>query len=98
MCTKLFDKKKLIACILCLGIAPVAWPQSSAPDLGQDNASPQNRNTVLELPPASHPAAFDKGSVQFIGNATVIIRYAGFTILTDPISFTKATMCISATA
>lgn len=27
---------------------------------------------------------FDKGSVFFIGTATVIIRYAGFTILTDP--------------
>ena len=27
---------------------------------------------------------FSKGSVFFIGTATVIIRYAGFTILTDP--------------
>ncbi len=27
---------------------------------------------------------FDKGSVFFIGTATVILRYAGFTILTDP--------------
>jgi hypothetical protein len=24
------------------------------------------------------------GSVLFVGNATVLIRYAGFTILTDP--------------
>ena len=26
----------------------------------------------------------NKGSIFFIGNATVLIRYAGFTILTDP--------------
>ena len=26
----------------------------------------------------------DKGSIFFIGTATVIIRFAGFTILTDP--------------
>src|ERR687884_662076 len=26
----------------------------------------------------------DNGSIFFIGNATVLIRYAGFTILTDP--------------
>jgi L-ascorbate metabolism protein UlaG (beta-lactamase superfamily) len=29
-------------------------------------------------------AELDRGSIFFIGNATVIIRYAGFTILTDP--------------
>jgi hypothetical protein len=27
---------------------------------------------------------FTTGSIFFIGNATVLIRYAGFTILTDP--------------
>jgi L-ascorbate metabolism protein UlaG (beta-lactamase superfamily) len=30
------------------------------------------------------PAATAEGSVQFIGTATVLIRYQGFTILTDP--------------
>jgi L-ascorbate metabolism protein UlaG (beta-lactamase superfamily) len=29
-------------------------------------------------------AAFDRGSVFFVGTATVILRYAGFAILTDP--------------
>ncbi len=29
-------------------------------------------------------ADFDKGSIFFVGTATVILRYAGFTILTDP--------------
>lgn len=30
------------------------------------------------------PAALDQGSILFIGAATVLLRYAGFTILTDP--------------
>ncbi len=41
----------------------------------------------FQLSSASSPdvnSDFSKGSVFFIGTATVIIRYAGFTILTDP--------------
>lgn len=34
--------------------------------------------------PSSTGTDFTSGSVQFIGNATVLIRYAGLTILTDP--------------
>jgi L-ascorbate metabolism protein UlaG (beta-lactamase superfamily) len=34
--------------------------------------------------PADSSADFGKGSVFFIGTATVILRYGGFTILTDP--------------
>ncbi|MCU1288964.1 MAG: hypothetical protein JWN60_1193 [Acidobacteria bacterium] len=34
--------------------------------------------------PSSGEADFSKGSIFFIGTATVILRYAGFTILTDP--------------
>ncbi len=37
---------------------------------------------VIELPPREAPAAPD--SMQFIGTATVLIRYAGITVLTDP--------------
>ncbi len=33
---------------------------------------------------ANEPANFGKGSIFFIGTATIILRYAGFTILTDP--------------
>jgi L-ascorbate metabolism protein UlaG (beta-lactamase superfamily) len=33
---------------------------------------------------SSAPADLNSGSVLFIGNATVLIRFAGFTILTDP--------------
>ncbi|GHD29242.1 hypothetical protein GCM10007147_29880 [Nocardiopsis kunsanensis] len=34
--------------------------------------------------PAAEPGDFTAGSVYFIGNATTLIRYGGFTILTDP--------------
>lgn len=40
--------------------------------------------TTMVLPPIQQPADFTTGSIFFIGNATVLIRYAGFTILTDP--------------
>lgn len=39
---------------------------------------------TLTLPATNVPAAADMGSVQFIGNATVLLRYRGLTILTDP--------------
>lgn len=39
---------------------------------------------ALKLPADAKPADAGDGSVQFIGTATVIIRYAGLTILTDP--------------
>jgi L-ascorbate metabolism protein UlaG (beta-lactamase superfamily) len=38
----------------------------------------------LLLPRRNDDPDFERGSVFFIGNATVVIRYAGFTILTDP--------------
>ncbi len=41
-------------------------------------------NTFDLFASADLNAEFDKGSVFFIGTATVIIRFAGFTILTDP--------------
>ncbi|HET8700239.1 MAG TPA: MBL fold metallo-hydrolase, partial [Nitrococcus sp.] len=43
--------------------------------------------TVTELhleAPEGAPADFAAGSIFFVGTATVVLRYAGFTILTDP--------------
>jgi L-ascorbate metabolism protein UlaG (beta-lactamase superfamily) len=40
-------------------------------------------NSLL-LPRSDENPEFGSGSVFFVGNATVLIRYAGFTILTDP--------------
>jgi L-ascorbate metabolism protein UlaG (beta-lactamase superfamily) len=39
---------------------------------------------AITLPASDEPPDLSTGSVFFIGNATVLIRYAGFTILTDP--------------
>jgi L-ascorbate metabolism protein UlaG (beta-lactamase superfamily) len=39
---------------------------------------------VLALPRRNEDPDFERGSIFFIGTATVLIRYAGFTILTDP--------------
>jgi L-ascorbate metabolism protein UlaG (beta-lactamase superfamily) len=41
-------------------------------------------DTRLILPSRERAPLSDQGSVQFIGNATVLIRYGGMTILTDP--------------
>jgi L-ascorbate metabolism protein UlaG (beta-lactamase superfamily) len=46
--------------------------------------SPVGREQALALPAAGASAQSDSGSVMFVGTATVIIRYAGMTILTDP--------------
>ena len=39
---------------------------------------------ALVLPRKNEDPDFEKGSILFVGTATVLIRYAGFTILTDP--------------
>jgi L-ascorbate metabolism protein UlaG (beta-lactamase superfamily) len=39
---------------------------------------------TLNLPRKNENPDFGRGSVFFVGTATVVIRYAGFTILTDP--------------
>ena len=38
----------------------------------------------FQISEADDDADFDKGSIFFIGTATVILKFAGFTILTDP--------------
>jgi L-ascorbate metabolism protein UlaG (beta-lactamase superfamily) len=39
---------------------------------------------ALSLPAGHEPPELASGSILFIGNATVLLRYGGFTILTDP--------------
>ncbi len=41
-------------------------------------------NGALVLPRRNEDPDFGSGSIFFVGTATVLIRYAGFTILTDP--------------
>src|SRR3954469_21156996 len=43
------------------------------------------RELTLNIPsPVSAQTDTDKGSIFFVGTATIILRFAGFTILTDP--------------
>lgn len=39
---------------------------------------------AIELHPGSDPIDADTGELTFVGNATVVLRFAGFTLLTDP--------------
>ncbi|HEY8605800.1 MAG TPA: MBL fold metallo-hydrolase [Noviherbaspirillum sp.] len=57
-------------------------PSQQTPSQGETRAPVE---TTLELAASAKPArAATGGTVQFIGNATVLIRYGDLTILTDP--------------
>ncbi len=43
-----------------------------------------SENREMMLPSVMDGADFQHGSIFFVGTATVLVRYAGFTILTDP--------------
>lgn len=58
------------------------WSRSWTPRRHRDEGL--SRTEPLVLPRRNDEPDFGRGSVFFVGNATVIIRYAGFTILTDP--------------
>ncbi|WP_460839051.1 MBL fold metallo-hydrolase [Noviherbaspirillum agri] len=81
----------LFACLVLplLSLLPLlVMAQTQAPQ-APSAAAPPAAVKELVLPAKTtgnekKEAARDGGSVQFIGNATVLIRYAGFTILTDP--------------
>lgn len=63
--------RALLALIICAASGPAL------------NAAPASPSEIT--PPATNaPPHPSTGSVYFIGNATVLIRYDGFTILTDP--------------
>jgi L-ascorbate metabolism protein UlaG (beta-lactamase superfamily) len=61
----------------------VTWTLAAALVLGAPGAAMAEKFTLTISAGAPGPAA-GGGSVQFIGNATVLIRYQGLTILTDP--------------
>ncbi len=47
-------------------------------------SAPPDQEAVLDLPAPPGTANFASGSIMFVGNATVILRFGGFTIMTDP--------------
>ena len=69
----------LACCAFALGLLlpPTAAAQAPA-------APPGAATFTLTLPPSAAQAGPELGSVQFIGNATVLLLYRGLTILTDP--------------
>lgn len=75
-------KRQCAALALALLTAGMAQAQDKR-DAAPASASAPAQEQTLTLPAAAE-AAGGTGSVTFIGTATVIIRYAGLTILTDP--------------
>jgi len=70
----------LFTTILLTGLCGLAASaRAQAPD-----TRPQGQVSTLQLPAGEGAIDAAQGSVQFIGTATVLIRYQGFTILTDP--------------
>ena len=82
---------------------------SIRPDWGKDPEGPVVRDlaireipnmktdTRLILPSKERAAPAAEGTIQFIGNATVLIRYGGITILTIRPSFIVTNRCRSGT-
>src|SRR5690242_7657168 len=66
---------------VAVGAGTVALGEFVRRKLARANAP---RIGVLNLRDSEGAGAFDDGSVLFIGTATTLIRYGGFTILTDP--------------
>jgi L-ascorbate metabolism protein UlaG (beta-lactamase superfamily) len=69
-----------------LALAPpaIARQQGGAAPAPAPAPAPAGKIAHLELATSAPAAAGDAGSVQFIGTATVLLRYGGLTILTDP--------------
>jgi L-ascorbate metabolism protein UlaG (beta-lactamase superfamily) len=73
-------RARLSAALLCAPALPVLAQQAS---IAPTPATTPGQILTLPAAAAAAPAA-DDNSIQFIGTATVLIRYGGMTILTDP--------------
>ena len=71
----------MLAGLLPLGGGARAWQAPPGPGAG---ATANALRLTLPAGQTPAPATAAEGSVQFIGTATVLIRFQGFTILTDP--------------
>lgn len=69
--------------ILAASLSPILV-SSQSPDKNATRPVATEKAPTTMVLPSTQPANFTAGSIFFIGNATVLIRYAGFTILTDP--------------
>lgn len=71
--------------LLCAAVLAGVTSPVTAQDAAIAPTPAANPGQILDLPEAvTPPAAADDNSILFIGTATVLIRYGGLTILTDP--------------
>lgn len=72
--------------ILVLVMLTLAGMNALQQERSRDNLSHAETVHRLALPAGNggQNSSLESGTIYFVGNATVIIRYAGFTILTDP--------------
>jgi L-ascorbate metabolism protein UlaG (beta-lactamase superfamily) len=80
---KLWPGKAIIALALPMMFVP-AFAQAPADSRPPQESEPAGRQKTLNLSAPKGSVNADSGSITFVGTATVIIRYAGLTILTDP--------------
>jgi L-ascorbate metabolism protein UlaG (beta-lactamase superfamily) len=84
-----FDRKRRVRTLAAIGaVAPVVaadiiCARRLTHQATEEAARPRNKTLRLPAAAAGSPD-FEHGSIFFVGTATVILRYAGFTILTDP--------------
>jgi L-ascorbate metabolism protein UlaG (beta-lactamase superfamily) len=88
-CNMLYKKIEAVVVIMSfLMSAPLTFAQAPSTERGAaagGNAESNIRQQqTLVLPSAAQGVPLDTGSVTFVGTATVLIRYAGMTIMTDP--------------
>jgi len=74
----------LAACIILASAVGLIGPEQTAVAQTPETQGGAGEVFTLQLPAGEAPADKAQGTVQFIGTATVLIRYQGFTILTDP--------------
>ncbi len=75
---------RLLLLFLIASSHAAAFAQAASQQTQPQAEARQGKQHTLSFPAAQGPVDTNAGSIQFIGTATVIIRYAGLTILTDP--------------
>lgn len=74
----------ILATAACDRPGPAGAANETMVDKAASNRPPSSAGHTLALPASQEKADFGEGTIRFIGNATVLIQYAGITILTDP--------------
>jgi L-ascorbate metabolism protein UlaG (beta-lactamase superfamily) len=76
--------KNVFLLMVMVACATAGHAHADAPAAPASPAARAPNVLSLKLPAGPADAAADPGSVQFIGTATVLVRYRGLVILTDP--------------